>query len=146
MTDPRIVQVALPVPLPHLFDYQVPSDVAAIELGVRVLVPFGRRKSVGIVIRQAEKSDIPRNRLMVVHEVLDQGKPLLDRSLINLLCWCWNYYKHAPGEVVASALPPALRNAKGVVPSPPSSFRLTVAGRPDEASPKTAAWMAATSG
>ena len=37
MTDPRIVQVALPVPLPHLFDYQVPADVSVIEPGMRVL-------------------------------------------------------------------------------------------------------------
>ena len=117
------------MPLPHLFDYQVPPDVTAIEPGVRVLVPFGRRKSVGIVICQADNSDIPRNRLLAVHEVLDQGSPLLDCSLIDLLHWCWNYYKHSPGEVVASALPPALRKAKGVVPGPPSSFSLTAAGR-----------------
>ena len=129
MTDPRIVQVALPVPLPHLFDYQVPSDVAVIEPGMRVLVPFGRRKSVGIVIRNVEKSDVPRNKLLALHAVLDEGGPLLDKPLIELLCWCWNYYKHAPGEVVASALPPALRKAKGVVPGAPSSFRLTVEGR-----------------
>ena len=129
MNDPRIVQVALPVPLPHLFDYQVPPDMAAIRPGVRVLVPFGRRKSVGIVIRHAGKSDVPPDKLLAVDEVLDHGDPLLDEPLIDLLRWCWNYYKHAPGEVVASALPPALKKAKGVVPGPPSTFRLTVAGQ-----------------
>lgn len=129
MTDSRIVQVALPVPLPHLFDYQVPPDVTVIEPGMRVLVPFGRRKSVGIVIRHAEKSDVPENKLLALHAVLDKDGPLLDKPLLELLCWCWNYYKHAPGEVVASALPPALRKAKGVVPGAPSSFRLTADGR-----------------
>jgi primosomal protein N' (replication factor Y) len=124
------------VPLPHLFDYQVPSGMAAIEPGVRVLVPFGRRKSVGIVIRHSDKSDVPLTKLLEVHEVLDQDGPLLDGPLIELLCWCWNYYKHAPGEVVASALPPALRKAKGVVPGPPSSFRLTAAGREQLEQPK----------
>lgn len=129
MADPRIIQVALPVPLPHLFDYQVPQDRGAVEPGVRVVVPFGHRKLVGIVIRQSSESAVSRSRLLAIHEVLDDGSALLDKSLIDLLRWCWNYYKHAPGEVVASALPPALRKAKGAVPGPPPSFELTPQGR-----------------
>lgn len=129
MAAPRIIQVALPVPLPHLFDYQVPPDLPAIEPGARVLVPFGRRNSMGVVVRQADRSEVPRDRLLAVQKVLDQGTPLLDKYLMELLRWCWNYYKHPPGEVVFSALPPALRKAKGEVPGPPSRFTLTAAGR-----------------
>ena len=64
MTDPRIVQVALPVPLPQLFDYRCRPERGRIEPGTRVLVPFGRRKMVGVVIRNAEHSDVPRNKLL----------------------------------------------------------------------------------
>ena len=129
MTVYNILQVALPVPLPHLFDYLAPQDGPAILPGARVLVPFGRRKMVGVVVGRADRSDVPADRLLAVSEVLDVGEPLLDAPLIELLRWCWIYYKHAPGEVVASALPPALRKAKGVLPDPPQSYRLTAAGR-----------------
>ena len=122
MTAPHIIQVALPVPLPQLFDYSVPSgSVAAIAPGTRVLVPFGRRKMVGVVVRNAKHSEVPPERLLAVIEVLDGAEPLLDSSLLELLHWCWMYYKHAPGEVVASALPPALRKARGVIPKAPAS-------------------------
>ncbi|MDA3914018.1 hypothetical protein, partial [Oleiagrimonas sp.] len=45
---PAIVRIALPVPLPRLFDYLPPEGPVA-EAGARVLVPFGRGKRVGIV-------------------------------------------------------------------------------------------------
>ena len=130
MTAPHIIQVALPVPLPQLFDYSVPSgSVAAIAPGTRVLVPFGRRNMVGVVVRNAKHSEVPPERLLAVIEVLDGAEPLLDSSLLELLHWCWMYYKHAPGEVVASALPPALRKARGVIPKAPVQYRLTADGQ-----------------
>ena len=45
-------------------------------------------------------------------DLLDADEPLLDESIMKLLAWCWKYYKHAPGEVLAGALPPALRQAE----------------------------------
>jgi primosomal protein N' (replication factor Y) len=129
MTSHCIVQVALPVPLPGVFDYLAPEDGPCITPGVRVLVPFGRRNMVGVVVGLADRSDIEQDRLLAIQEVLDGGDPLLDVHLIQLLRWCWMYYKHAPGEVVASALPPALRKANGVLPPPPPSYLITKSGR-----------------
>ncbi len=123
-----ILQVALPVPLPHLFDYLSLQDGPAAIPGTRVQVPFGRRNMVGVVVGLANGSDIPEGRLLPVTRVLDGGEPVLDGKLIDLLRWCWKYYKHAPGDVIASALPPALRQARGVIPEPPLQYRLTGAG------------------
>jgi primosomal protein N' (replication factor Y) len=123
-----ILQVALPVPLPHLFDYLAPQDGPALAQGTRVLVPFGRREMVGIVVGMADNSEIPEGRLLPVSRVLDGGEPLLDNKLIDLLRWCWKYYKHAPGDVMVSALPPALRRVKGVIPGSPLQYRLTPSG------------------
>ena len=49
--DTPILQVALPVPLPRLFDYRAPAGVAAqpAHVGCRVRVPFGPRELVGVV-------------------------------------------------------------------------------------------------
>ena len=127
MNDPVIVQVALPVPLPGIFDY-LPGPQNT-QVGGRVLVPFGKRKMVGIVAGMTAKSEMAPDRLQSVEQVFDNGEALLDPALIGLLRWCWQYYKHAPGEVVASALPPALRSAKGQLPEPPQQYKLTAAGR-----------------
>ena len=44
------MQVALPVPLPNLFDYLAPPGTPDVAEGKRVLVPFGRKKMVGVVV------------------------------------------------------------------------------------------------
>jgi len=124
----RVLRVALPVPLPQLFDYLPEAGKAFPSAGTRVLVPFGRRKLVGIVVEADVDTEVPRQRLQAVTQVLDQGKPLLDSQLMALLTWCWHYYKHAPGEVLKTALPPALRKADGSLPAPPLQYRLTDAG------------------
>ena len=124
-----IIKIALPVPLPRLYDYLQAEDGSLTPIGSRVLVPFGRRKLVGVVIGHAMKSDVPAERLMRIVRPLDQSEPLLDPGLLELLEWCWKYYKHAPGEVVLSALPPVLRKAEGKLPAPPLEYFLTESGR-----------------
>ena len=129
MTCNKILQIALPVPLPTLFDYLAPPGAQQVMEGARVLVPFGKRNMVGLVLGRSGTSEISADRLQTVTEVLDGGEPLLDAKLLELLRWCWKYYKHAPGDVVAAALPPVLRSAKGRIPGPPLQYRLTVLGR-----------------
>jgi primosomal protein N' (replication factor Y) len=124
-----IIKVALPVPLPQLFDYLQAEDGSLTPVGSRVLVPFGRRKLVGVVIAHATQSAIPLEKLQRIVGSLDASEPIIDGKLIKLLKWCWNYYKHAPGEVVLSALPPVLRNVQGKLPEPPRQYLLTDAGR-----------------
>ena len=128
MSTERFLQVALPVPLPRVFDYLPQSEQPDLAVGSRVLVPFGRRKLVGVVVAASERSEVPADRLLSIIKALDGGKPVLDKKLLNLLRWCWQYYKHAPGEVVSGALPPALRNARATLPEPPKRYRLTAAG------------------
>jgi len=82
-----------------------------------------------MVIGHATESKLPPKRLLRIVRPLDQSEPLLHSDLLELLEWCWKYYKHAPGEVVLSALPPALRKAEGKLPAPPVHYFLTPAGR-----------------
>ena len=135
MNVPVVCQVALPVPLPQCFDYLLAEDGPAVSAGCRVLVPFGKRKLVGIVLGLTEGSSVAEDRLQRVTRVLDQGEALLDEPLLELLRWCWRYYKHAPGDVVSSALPPALRAAKTCLPEAPLQYALTGAGRDRLAEP-----------
>jgi primosomal protein N' (replication factor Y) len=128
MNPSEVLRIALPVPLPQLFDYLPPERGTKAVRGCRILVPFGRRKLVGIVAAVTSKSDLPTDRLVRAEAVLDEGEPLLDDALIRLLGWCHAYYKHSPGEVFASALPPALRAARGRLPAPPLNYFLTPEG------------------
>jgi primosomal protein N' (replication factor Y) len=109
MTDARVVRVALPVPLARLFDYRAPAEApAALAPGVRVRVPFRRQELIGIVLETASASEIPEERLKPVVEVLDR-EPVLDGGSLDLLRWAADYYHHPIGEVLATALPRALR-------------------------------------
>jgi primosomal protein N' (replication factor Y) len=103
--------VALDAPLRRLFDYLPPQDpgaAAALSPGVRVRVPFGRRRLVGVVVARAPASELAAERLKPILEVLD-AEPVLDAALLALVSWAAEYYHHPIGEVVATALPKALR-------------------------------------
>jgi primosomal protein N' (replication factor Y) (superfamily II helicase) len=111
MTPACVFRVALDTPLKRLFDYLPPESTlfeASIEPGMRVRVPFGRQKLVGIVIEAAAASDLPLERLKPILEVLD-SRPVLDASALELLRWAAEYYHHPMGEVLSTALPKAMR-------------------------------------
>ncbi len=109
MTD-AILKVAINAPLSRLFDY-LPPDGRLPEPGCRVLVPFGRRKIAGVVLEVGAGSDLPRARLKRALEVLDR-EPLLGEGELRLIRFTSDYYHHPIGEVVAAALPAALRQGK----------------------------------
>jgi primosomal protein N' (replication factor Y) (superfamily II helicase) len=107
----QILRVALDTPLRRLFDYLPPispDPARRASPGVRVRVPFGRQRLVGLVVELATASELPVARLKPVSEVLDT-EPTLDPDALALLRWAADYYHHPLGEVIASALPKALR-------------------------------------
>jgi primosomal protein N' (replication factor Y) (superfamily II helicase) len=122
---PQAVQVAVPVPLPELFDYLPAASGQWPEVGSRVLVPFGRRRLVGLVMGQGPAST--DGELKPIEQVLDER--LIDPGLIELIEWCSRYYGFAPGEAVNLLLPGALRRIRPFRPPPPEAFALTAAGR-----------------
>ncbi len=116
MTDPTILKVAVNVPLSRLFDYLPPGGTAAIPPGSRVIVPFGRREQIGVVMAQAESSDLPAGKIRHCLATLD-GEPLLSAEDLRLITFTSNYYHHPIGEVVAAALPALLRQGKPLFPT-----------------------------
>ncbi|MGH8295554.1 MAG: primosomal protein N' [Steroidobacteraceae bacterium] len=109
MKSTPVVRVALPTPLRRLFDYRAGAAGGhAIQPGVRVRVPFGRRCLIGVAMQMAAGSQLPEERLKPVLEPLDP-QPVFDAAMLGLLCWAADYYHHPIGEVLAAALPKALR-------------------------------------
>ncbi|MHB8550473.1 MAG: primosomal protein N' [Acidiferrobacterales bacterium] len=124
----RIIQVAVPSPLPRTFDYLPPESGPLPQPGARVRVPFGRRSVVGVVTGIVGQSALPTARLKIVHDVLD-SEPLLPPDLLNLLLWASEYYHHPLGDVVSSALPQTLRKGRAAVATDTGGWIITESGR-----------------
>lgn len=116
---PKIFRVALDTPLRRLFDYLPPALAQGAALpvpGARVRVPFGRQRLVGVIMETADASDIPPSRLKPILAVLD-ALPVIDAPMQRLLEWAAEYYHHPIGQVLASALPKALRQGAATMAS-----------------------------
>lgn len=123
---PAVLRVALPVPLPTLFDYLPPASGEAVP-GSRVLVPFGKAKAVGVVVEANVESAVGNARLKRVLRVLDDA-PLLDAELMSTLARAADYWLGAPGEAYANALPLALREDRPLPDLHEEAWTLTAAG------------------
>ena len=99
------VRVALDVPLPGPFDYR--SD-APVEAGLRVIVPFGRRKMIGVVVDNPAEPSFDPKQIKPIEEVL-RDLPPFDGDWLRLARFAAEYYQRPLGEVMLPTLPPPLR-------------------------------------
>jgi primosomal protein N' (replication factor Y) len=103
------VQVVVDARMRQALDYLVPQGSACSPVaGMRVAMPLGRRRAVGFVAGLADASALEPSRLKAVYEILDET-PLWDEATFGLLCWAADYYHHPLGEVLAAAVPAAIR-------------------------------------
>jgi len=124
-----VLHIALDAPLRRLFDYACPPGFSggALELGVRVRVPFGRRQLVGVLVGTSPHSTVPAAKLKAAVEILDQ-RSVFDPATFDLLRWAADYYHHPLGEVIAAALPVSVRTGHAADDNV-KSWELTKAGR-----------------
>jgi primosomal protein N' (replication factor Y) len=121
-----IVRVALDVPLSTLFDYLVGAGMT-VEIGQRVIVPFGRKQIIGIAMELSEESDLAPERIKPVVQVLSDVPPL-PAELLRLLRFCSDYYHHPLGMTVMSALPVRLRMPEPLEIKREMNYGLTTLG------------------
>ncbi len=125
-----IARVAVPSPLYRLFDYRLPAkiDTASLQQGMRVLVPFGRQRMVGILTELVAETEVAPEKLKAVLELLDD-QPVFDAHLLALVKWTAEYYHHPIGDAFATALPVLLRKPAAIKTSAQQWWSLTEAGR-----------------
>ena len=104
------VRVALDVPLQTLFEYLLPEGTQA-SVGDRVIVPFGARDRVGVVVAIDSSSELPLQRLKRVAAVRTDA-PRLPADWLKFMEFLAGYYQRPLGETVIAALPPRLRSVK----------------------------------
>ena len=120
-----ILKIALDVPLDRLFDYL--SGGLSVQIGQRVLVPFGRRIQIGIVMGFAETSEFPIEKLKPVTQVFADELPINTETL-NLIKFSADYYQYPFGQALLSALPSRLRQIAPAVSRKQFAYQLTDLG------------------
>ena len=127
------VDVILPVPLDGFFTYSVPSSAnEQVEVGKRVLVPFGRNKTYVGIIASKHHQQPEGYQTKDILQVLD-STPMLLGNQLRLWQWIADYYMSPIGEVFKAALPSGLKAEDGYKPKTETYIRLTPQFRSEQA-------------
>jgi primosomal protein N' (replication factor Y) len=85
------------------FSYRIPPRLASSALpGMRVLVPFGRRRLTGVIVDTQREESLKATR--EIEHVLDE-RPAFSPALLNFTRWMSDYYLCPWGDVLKAALP-----------------------------------------
>src|SRR5919106_101517 len=104
------------------FDYALPERLADVDVGSVLIVPFGRRRLLGVVVELAERSELPPERLAEPIEALAAGVP---PELICLGLWTARAYCSTPARGLELVLPPGT-TAAGRSPGPKLELRAEI--------------------
>ena len=100
-------RVALPMPVPRLFIYEIPSNLEReIGLGYGVLVPLERRLLTGFVVEF-----VPQTKIKGVRKIigLSYPEPLFCENMLRLTQYVSEYYCCSWGESLKAALPAEMK-------------------------------------
>ena len=103
--------VILPLPIEARFTYRVPQALnGKIAFGMRVIVPFGSNKLYAAIVERVHENAPKQFSVKYILDVIDE-RPVVSEAQYRLWQWMADYYMCTIGEVMAAALPSALRLA-----------------------------------
>lgn len=110
---PHILHIAIHKPVRHCFDYLLSDSLnpSAIQAGMRVLVPFGKKEVIGIILSIDQTPCFDIKKLKPIISLLDEY-PIISEKIFSLYQWASQYYQHPIGEVILGTLPGLLREKK----------------------------------
>lgn len=123
----QIVRVALDIPLSTVFDYFLAENLTVVA-GQRVVVPFGRKQVVGVVMEVGANTELSATKIKEVVQILEDVAPMPE-ELLKLLRFCSDYYHHPIGMTVMAALPTRLRSQQPVALRQAHTYALSQSGR-----------------
>ena len=125
-----ILRIAVPSPLHRSFDYLQPADIdaTALQPGTRLLVPFGRRTVIGVLLAVCDQSDIDAHKLKRALQVLDQTA-VISSDVMAMVQWASDYYHHPVGDAFSTAMPALLRRGQQAATADNTGWRITRAGQ-----------------
>ncbi|MEE8149982.1 MAG: primosomal protein N' [candidate division Zixibacteria bacterium] len=105
----NFAEIAVAGPLRKTFVYSVPQRMSVLACGQRVLVPFGKNSKIGFYL--GKTSDKPGIEIKSIARKIDDSS-LFSKELFQLCLWIADYYFCNPADVLATALPAAIRKSK----------------------------------
>ena len=101
------VEVAVDAPgATRTYDYSVPSRLIPVQPGEAVLVEFGKRQALGIVL--GPSTDVVGIKLKPLLARVHAGGPLLPRLTLDFARWISAEYLAPPAAVMRSVVPPGM--------------------------------------
>jgi primosomal protein N' (replication factor Y) len=101
---PRLVEIALPLPIKELFTYKIPEDPNYNDVvGKRVFVPFGKQYLTGVIVGFSDKEI--SQEIKPIIEIIDE-KRIFSEKMLKLTKWISEYYYCSWGDVLKAAMPP----------------------------------------
>ncbi len=108
-TETLFAEFVLPVPIPKLFTYRIPSIYnEKVKVGQRAIVQFGQKKILTGIIAQLHNQPPKEYEAKYILELLDEQEVIYDQQF-RLYQWIADYYLCTLGEVVNAALPSGLK-------------------------------------
>ena len=99
-----LFDIILPLAIADVYTYNIPSEIQYPQIGMRVLVPLGKKSIIGIIYRKHE-GELPANiKVRDVLQIVDET-PIITAEQLKLWEWLSSYYMCTLGEVMAAALP-----------------------------------------
>ncbi len=97
------------------FDYRLPEALrGTIDIGSMLVVPFGPRQVLGVVVGLADTSEVAEEKLLAPLRALDDGPPALPADLVALAEWIAAEYCSTIARALGLVLPPgAARRLSG---------------------------------
>lgn len=124
MNSPAYALVVFNLPLQESFTYEIPPQFTGqVKVGMRVLVPFGKRRITGYVVALSDTF----NKKFTLKPIADlpDSAPVISEELLSLTRWMADYYHAGWGEAIKAALPGGLDEESHEV------FSLTEKGKVD---------------
>jgi primosomal protein N' (replication factor Y) len=101
--------VILPLPLHDLFTYAVPAEMQdKIGTGLRVVVPFGRKKYYTAIIKAIHNNAPEHIEVKEIHSLID-SHAVVNEQQLTLWEWISFYYLSPLGDVYKAALPSSMK-------------------------------------
>lgn len=109
MSSPFYIKVILPLALRGAFTYRVPDElVDDLEVGIRVVVPFGKRRFYAALVHEVDVQPPHGTRPKDVAYIMDD-RPVVTDLQLEFWNWLSSYYMSGLGPVMNTALPSAMK-------------------------------------
>jgi len=108
--------IAIGLPIRSCFTYK---SVAHIKKGTRVVVPFGKKVVIGIVVSKISQHS-SFHKSVAIKEIISttEESVCFDKSIFKTILWAADYYHHPIGEVFFSFMPTLLRKQSNKIIAP----------------------------